>query len=437
MRRIFLSIVIALLPFATWSQESTCPSRLFVSGYFSTVHIFDACNGTYLRNLDTRTRLNGAQAMRLGRDGLLYVVAETGRAIHKYRPDTFEYAGLFANTPPMGPLGIDFAADGTVYVAGYDSNDVKKYDSNGNLTGPAFAAGASGISGPEIGTVLGPDGNLYVPGYNSHNVIRFDPRTGATDVVVPARAGGIFRPRGLLLDKEGKHFFLAAEGSGQVMRLRIADGNLTEFARGLSGSTMIAWAPDGNLLVVHDGGVSRLNAATGANMGMLVAPGAGGLNGPTFIAVVPSAAARTPDRSQTGTQFWVVGNNTFAGNVLSIPDVYSATGTAFGPDLKFSELSVKRWGSVRIELLSCNRAQFSWDSTGTGSAEFGAGGYEISRFFVNEATERCQQQGISAADKSWVSGQWWGGDTRSGEGLFLDRRADGAAFFAWFTHRPR
>ena len=106
MRRLFLLLVIALLPFASWSQETTCPSRLFVSGYFSTVHVFDACTGTYLRNLDTRSRLNGAQAMRMGRDGLLYVVAETGRAIHKYRPDTLEYVGLFANTPPMGPLSM-------------------------------------------------------------------------------------------------------------------------------------------------------------------------------------------------------------------------------------------------------------------------------------------------------------------------------------------
>ncbi len=432
-----LLLLLALFAGTASAQESACPSRLFVSGYFSTVHIYDACTGAFLRNLDTRTRLNGAQAMRVGPDGLLYVVAESARAIHKYRPDTLEYVGLFASTPAMGPLGIDFAADGSVYVAGYDSNDVKKYDSSGVLIGAAFAAGASGISGPEIGTMFGPDGNLYVPGYNSHNVIRLDPRTGQTSVVVAPRAGGIFRPRGLLLDKDGQSFLLAVEGTGQLMRLRIADGNLSEFARGLSGSTMVAYAPDGKLLVVHDGGVARLDPLTGTNLGTLVAAGSGGLSGPTFIAVLPNSNTRTPDRSQIGTQYWVVGNSSFAGNVLSVPDVFSATGSAFGPDLRFSDLAVKRWGSVRIEFVSCNRAQFSWDSTGPGSADFGSGAYEISRFFVNEATDRCLQQGIAAADKSWVNGHWWGGDSRSGEGMFLDRRADGAAFFAWFTHRPR
>jgi hypothetical protein len=44
---------------------------------------------------------------------------------------------------------------------------------------------------------------------------------------------------------------------------------------------------------------------------------------------------------------------------------------------------------------------------------------------------------VDAADKSWVNGQWWGRDARAGEGWFIDRAADGRAFFAWFTHRPR
>ena len=103
----------------------------------------------------------------------------------------------------------------------------------------------------------------------------------------------------------------------------------------------------------------------------------------------------------------------------------------------FADLAVKRWGSVRIELTSCTEATFAWDSTGPNSAGFGAGSYPVYRFFENEDTARCRAQGIDHADKSWVNGQWWGGDARSGEGWFLDRRSDGTAFFAWFTHRPR
>ncbi|MBL8513832.1 MAG: hypothetical protein JNJ55_07550, partial [Betaproteobacteria bacterium] len=199
-----LRLISALLPFIALlctpnsaTAQTACGHRLLVSGYFSNnVHVYDACTGAYLRNLDNANRLAGAQAIRVGPDGLIYVVAEQGLAIHKYRLDSLEYAGVYATTPAMGPLSIDFAPDGTAYVAGYDSNDVKKFDRNGMLIGDAFPAGSSGIGGPEIGTMFGPDGNLYVPGYNSHNVIRFDPRTGNTSVAITPRQGGISRPRG-------------------------------------------------------------------------------------------------------------------------------------------------------------------------------------------------------------------------------------------------
>jgi len=54
----------------------SCGSRLFVSGWNSTVHVFDACTGQYLRDLDTRARLPGAMAVRLGPDGLIYATTD-------------------------------------------------------------------------------------------------------------------------------------------------------------------------------------------------------------------------------------------------------------------------------------------------------------------------------------------------------------------------
>ena len=107
----------------------------------------------------------------------------------------------------MGPLAIDFATDGTAYVAGYDSNDVKKFDKNGTLLGAAFAAGASGIGGPEIGTTFGPDGNLYVPGYNSNNVIRFDPTHRCHQRGHRGPSGRHFATARALLSKDREYFF--------------------------------------------------------------------------------------------------------------------------------------------------------------------------------------------------------------------------------------
>lgn len=428
-----LLAILAALPAAAQS----CGSRLFVSGFFSTVHVFDACTGQYLRDLDTPARLAGAMAVRLGPDGLLYAVAETAGVIRKYRNDTLEPAGDFAQVPGIGATGLAFDAAGIAYVAGYNSSDVKRFDRAGAPLAVAFPARSSGLAGPDNGMTFGPDGNLYIPSYDSNSVVRWDPRTGQTSVAVPAQTAGLRATRGLLAARDGAHMFITSERSGAVLRWNIASGAVSVFATGFSQPTGIDYAPDGTILVSHDGGVVKLDPATGARVGTFIAAGAGGVSGQVFVAVIPITAATAVDASQVGTQYWVVGDARLEGRTLRVDFVYSATGTGFGPGLARAQIAVKRWGSVRIELASCTEATFSWDSTGADSAGFGSGSYPITRFFENEDTVRCRAQGVDAPDKSWVNGQWWGGEARSGEGLFLDRRADGTTFFAWFTHRPR
>ena len=101
MPRRLIAFLLGLLALPALAQ--TCGSRLFVSGWGSTVHVFDACTGAYLRNLDTPARLGGAMAVRLGPDGLIYAVAETSGVIRKYRNnETLDYVGDFAQVPGIG-----------------------------------------------------------------------------------------------------------------------------------------------------------------------------------------------------------------------------------------------------------------------------------------------------------------------------------------------
>ena len=410
----------------------SCGSRLFVSGWFSTVHVFDACTGQYLRDLDSRARLSGAMAVRLGPDGLIYAVAETGGAVHKYRNDTLEYVGAFVQVPGIGATGLAFDAAGTAWLAGFDTDDVRRFDRAGAALGPAFPARTAGLNGPDSGMTFGPDGNLYIPSWESNSVVRFDPRTGAATTAVASRTAGLFHTRGLLPSRDGQAMFITSEGSGTLLKWNLASGAVTPLTTGLASPTGIDYGPDGKLLVSHGDGVVRIDPDTGAILSTFVPGGTGGISGQVFLSVLSSV-----DTSQVNTQFWVVGDAVFAGRVLDIPFVYTAGGAQFGPLLRRADITVKRWGRVRIELTSCTEATFSWDSTGADSGGFGAGSYPITRFFENEATARCRTQGIDNPDKSWVSGQWWGGEGRSGEGLFLDRRTDGTTFFAWFTHRPK
>jgi streptogramin lyase len=428
---LFLLAVLAVLPAGA---QTACASRLFVSGYFSTVHVYDACTGAYLQDLDSRTRIQGAMAVRRGPDGFLYVVSEETSQVLKYRNDTLAFVSEFAATGPIGPTGMVFDAAGKVYVAGYRSQDVKRFSATGALEASVFAPRSGGLGGPDNGLSFGPDGNLYVPGYDTHNVVKWDPRTGIASEALAPRSGGIRNTRGLLPTKDGTGFFVTAEGSGQLLRWNLATGELVAVRSGLSRPTGIDYAPDGNLLVVDGESVVKIDPATGTTLTTLVAPGR--VSGPVFVAVIAKATS-TVDASQVGSQFWVVGDAAFAGRVLDIATAYTASGTAFGADLKFSELAIKRWGTIRFELLTCTTARFSYDSTGANSAGFGAGGYDLVRFFEDEGTQRCRERGVDHADKSWVNGQWWGGQSRAGEGIFVDRRADGTAFLAWFTHRPR
>jgi WD40 repeat protein len=436
MPRRLLLLVFGLLAAASAFAQS-CGSRLFVSGWSSTVHVFDACTGAYLRDLDTPARLAGAMAVRLGPDGLLYAVAEVSGVVRKYRNnDTLDYVGDFAQVPGIGATGLVFDSAGVAYVDGYNSDDVKRFDRAGVAMGPAFPARSSGLNGPDNGMTFGPDGNLYIPGWDSSSVVRWDPRTGQTAVAITARTAGLLNTRGLLPARDGQHIFITSEGSGAVLRWNVASGAVSVFSTGLLRPTGIDYAPDGTLLVSHGDSVVKIDAASGARIGQFIAGGAGGIEAQVFLAVIPKAEATALDATQVGSQFWVVGDASFSGRVLDMPQVLTATGTGFGAGLRFSELAVKRWGSVRMEIVSCTQARFSWDSTGATSAGFGSGSYDVVRYFENEATQRCQQQGVDGADKSWVNGQWWGGSARSGEGWFVDRGADGRTFFAWFTHRP-
>lgn len=77
------------------------------------------------------------------------------------------------------PSGIAFDANGNLYVASFSTNEILKFDSNGDVVpgGPFIAAGTGGLANPR-GVTIGPDGLLYVANGATESVLRFDPVTG-------------------------------------------------------------------------------------------------------------------------------------------------------------------------------------------------------------------------------------------------------------------
>lgn len=436
MLRFLLLLSFTLAAPAALAQS--CPSKLLVSGFNSNnVFVYDACNGAFIRRLDDANRLRGAQAIKLGPDGLIYVVAETSRQVQRYRADTFEFVSTAFTVPiGFGATGLAFAPNGEYWVCGYDSDSVRRYGADGSNIGDLVPPRTAGLNGADNGMTLGPDGKLYIPGYDSHNLVRYDPATGQTVALVPAASGGLFNTRGILFEPGGETMLVSSEGSGKVLRFRVADGAfLGNVISGLSVPTGLGYAPDGNLLVADAGGVAKYDVASGARLAVLAQAEPGGLDGPTFLAVIPSASV---DASQVGSQYWVTGTGVIGNRTITVADTVSTTGAAFGGAFVPSEVAVKRWGSMRIEFTSCTQGTFSWDSSGANSAGFGSGSYPIVRLLPNELTADCERVGFANANAmTWIVGSWYGGPSRNGEGLLIDKTATGVPFVAWFTYRPR
>lgn len=119
-----------------------------------------------------------------GLDGNLYV-ADTGFTrdrILKFDGVDGTFLGEFVsfNEGGMGkPFGIVFDSSGNLYVASFDTNEILKFDSNGDVVpgGPFIAAGTGGLGNPR-GLTIGPDGLLYVANGSTESILRFDPDTG-------------------------------------------------------------------------------------------------------------------------------------------------------------------------------------------------------------------------------------------------------------------
>lgn len=436
MRALFGLALLSLA--ATAAAQTPCSHRVLVSGYRSNVHIYDACTGVFERTLDPQAgRLQGAQAIRLGPDGAIWVVSEVTAQVHRYDAADFHYLDTpIAVGAGYGITGLAFR-DGQAWTGGYEGNTVRVYDLDGQLQATPVS-GVAAVRGFDNGLTFGPDGMLYVPGYDTDNVLRHDPATGQNTVLVAASSGGLRHTRGILFRPDGETFLVSSEGNGKILEYRRSDGGFVrELASGLARPTGLAFAPDGALTVVTGLGVLHLDPATGARRDTLVTTGSGGIDGPTFIMYLPKAATPAVDLTQVGTQYWLTGPGRLTGRTLQVDALYSATGTAFGSAFDPQDVSVKRWGALEVEFTGCSTAIMTWVSSGNDSAGFGDGGYDLVRFLPGPGTRRCEQAGFAQSPPAdWLAGTWSGGPTRSGEGFVFEYIDDATVVAAWFTHRP-
>jgi DNA-binding beta-propeller fold protein YncE len=193
----------------------------------------------------------------------------------------------------QGPEGMQFGANGNLYIADVTESEVHVYGAANN----SIARLTSAQLGQPTDVAFDASGNLYAPSSNS-DILRSLGGTGPLTEFVPQLSGGLTNPTSLVFGPDGKLYVLDITATPAVRRYDSTgafDTNVISFTGnlGLFSPTEIAFGPDGKLYIsgqdgnVGDGEVLRFET-NGTEDGPFVT----GLQNPSFMAftAVPEPA---------------------------------------------------------------------------------------------------------------------------------------------------
>jgi sugar lactone lactonase YvrE len=229
--------------------------------------------GWRLKHLVPPSRLHGANGIRTGADGRIYVAQLAGCRVSAVDPDTAAIEHLTTSgSQILGPDDLVFDDAGNMYITEFTEHRVSVRGPNGasrilqgdipcanpitfhdghllageckpdarilelDRNGGAPRVIASGI--PMVNAFeVGPDGRLYFPVMGTSEIWRIDIAGGEPEVV----AGGLGMPDSVKFDSKG--FIVSTQvGSGQVLRIDPRNGErtvLADIGPGLDNCTFV------------------------------------------------------------------------------------------------------------------------------------------------------------------------------------------------------
>ncbi len=201
-----------------------------------TITKHDANTGAYIG--DFAKDISGPTRTKLGPDGLLYVLQWTGNGkVLRFNLDG-NNLGEFTKVGVPQSIGLDWDAQGNLYVSSYKDKTIRKYDAKGNDMGIFID---SNLMGP-TNIWFDAEGDLLVSDYNGTSIKRFS-------------AQGAFKG---------------------------------DFMVGLKNSEGIAYTPEGNILVGNGNTHSvKLFDHKGIYIKDLIANGSGKLLTPNAVVIRP------------------------------------------------------------------------------------------------------------------------------------------------------
>ncbi len=423
--------------FVAMSAAHSCDDRLLVSDYSGNdVRIFNACTGEYLRDLDNQGRLEGPQAIQIGEDGLIYVVSEENARVVRYSADNWEFVDVLIDSSSVGPISRPtglIILNNELLLAGFQSDNIGRYDLlTGQFKSLLASTGTGGLDGPDAGMAIDTNGDLLVPSFENNSLLQFDPATGDFLGLLAGVSDGLNAPRVILVDPETGVRWVTSWRNGQIIEID-AEGNSSVLASTFRPSGLARDPVSGDLIVASDsnGQISRVNLQTG-ELTTLIDSEDNPLQAATFIQYLTRSALSSTQKNE---QYWITGNASISEQFeLVVPQMISAIGGAFGSSLDPDQVERRPWGSITIQFNGCNSAELLWDSNGEDSENFGTGGYSLERLTPSQGLIECEAQGYdNLQNPEWISGTWYGGPPRSGEGFLIDVFGD-QAFVAWFTY---
>jgi outer membrane protein assembly factor BamB len=193
-------------------------------------------------------------------------------SIGRFDLETNQYQGHFV-VPGSGglstPDGMDFGADGHLYVSSSQTNRVLRYDGTSGAFLGAFASTQLNQPG---NLQFGPDGLLYVANKGTGQVLRYHPQTGNL-VDVFATGGGLRQPVGLLWD-QGVLYVSDFTGNA-IRRFDANTGAFIDTFANVSTPLILNLDPEGKLLVSshQDSTIWKYDTTTGARLGSALSGG--------------------------------------------------------------------------------------------------------------------------------------------------------------------
>jgi hypothetical protein len=245
--------------------------------------------------------------------------------------------------------------------------------------------GSTGLNAPR--TILKrANGNLLVTSWRGNRVLEYS----SNGTFIRTVTAAVSRPTGMAFESD-EVLLLASDASNDISRVQISDGTVLE-----------------KLITFNDGLLS----------------------GPTFILVLEKL---TSDLVQNRA-FWTIGVGEIQNKSIVLDEMYFTSGGAFGQAFDPNDISNVLWGSVIIEFNSCDGARVSWSPS---QAEFEAGAYDVFRLADDPFGDSCKATGFgSVVDSLWMSGLWFGGAARDGEGFSINIINGELAVVTWYTYLP-